>query len=84
MSEHRIQCDCVDHVNAILVPFNTELDLAIGGPRFKPISFLVSTRKKDSGQRGKPRSMIASFCPFCGASLRARATTTHPQETGDV
>ena len=74
MSKHRIQCDCVGHVNAILAPFNTELDLAVGLPRFEAMSFFVSTRKKDSGQRGKPKSVIASFCPFCGTSLRARAT----------
>lgn len=58
-------CGCIEKVNELLGAYNTELNLPLctSSGRTRP---LIETRKRDSSKRGKPKSLFASFCPFCG------------------
>jgi len=51
-----------------LKQFNTEINLPFW-TRSGVVAPFVETRKIDSSKRGKPRSVIASHCPFCGIAL---------------
>lgn len=55
-------CDCIETVQTLLAKYNTQLVLPIFGPQ----RLFVETMKLDDKKRGKPKSMFASFCPFCG------------------
>ncbi len=60
-------CDCVKKTNALLAQYNTRLVLPMIGPQ----RVLIETTKADNQKRGKPASMFASFCPFCGERYQA-------------
>jgi hypothetical protein len=66
------QCKCLEQVNAELAKHNTTLDLAASLDRenltFCMDNLIIATRKIDTKQRGPTKTMIASFCPFCGKS----------------
>jgi len=68
-------CNCYSTVNEKLAPHNTRIKSTfvieanrIGRP------WPIETSQIETG-RGKPKaiSLIASFCPFCGTSLRGEA-----------
>lgn len=58
-------CECIKRLDAHLEKFNTRINF----PFWSSSGFLapfVETRKIDEKKRGKPRSVAASHCPFCG------------------
>ena len=59
-------CDCIEKLNNKLEPHNTavsvSMDLFGGGPD----KAVVATVKADDSKRGRPKALIASYCPFCG------------------
>lgn len=67
------QHTCVQEVNAQLERHNTALASAFSLGRPQQELILLATVKADSKKRGKPVSMYASFCPFCGVSLKEPA-----------
>lgn len=63
---------CATRINELLAEHNTELATGISFSTKPPrVMFQVATVKKNPTQRGKPVSMYASHCPFCGISLEA-------------
>jgi hypothetical protein len=62
--------DCVQRLNEHLAEFNTQIApvFALGASSLSEY-LQIATTKIDCGKRGKPRSMFASYCPFCGISL---------------
>ena len=56
---------CLTQVNKVLKEHNTELDSDL----LKPNRIFIHTVKIESKIRGKPRTVLASHCPFCGEKL---------------
>lgn len=60
-------CNCVNEIEKQLKPYNTGLKLRIvlksNRDNVRPE---IGTYKLDSGKRGQPAVVMASFCPFCG------------------
>lgn len=62
-------CDCFKQVNEQLEPLGDELSVRMmfnfekASLRFS--NAIVATNKKE-GKRGKPTTLFASYCPFCG------------------
>lgn len=65
-------CNCIEKFNEHLKEFNTEVHLPFWS-RSGILAPFVETRKIDSGKRGKPRSVIATYCPFCGEKYADRS-----------
>jgi len=67
-------CDCRDTINAKLAEHNTRIKhyYTLSGNGLG-MPWPVETEQVEKG-RGKKKAMslFASFCPFCGASLRAK------------
>lgn len=61
--------NCVAETNALLAQRNTRLAdvIDISGQERELIA--LETVKADDKVRGRPISMFASFCPFCGVKL---------------
>ncbi len=57
---------CFENVNEHLAKFNTQLDINL----LNTNQVFVSTLKVDSKKRVKPRTVIATYCPFCGKVLK--------------
>lgn len=58
------RCSCVAKINEKLREHNTMLvSTLFGHPRV-----LIDTCKLREGIRGKPKAVLASFCPFCGVA----------------
>lgn len=57
-------CLCIESLDARpeMVESNTQVLTTWIGPQ----RAFVSTIKRDEKKRGKPKMVIASFCPFCG------------------
>ena len=68
-------CDCATQVNAELEPFNTELDLVFNlfNTDLPHEMAQITTMKVDTKKRGKPKMMIATYCPFCGVKYSSVA-----------
>ncbi len=60
----KANCKCIDTIDEMLAKHNTKLDvvLFITGDCVASIA----TIKKDKKKSGKPKTMLPSFCPFCG------------------
>ncbi len=61
--------DCVQRVNEKLREHNTQLHTAysLTDPMRELIH--IKTTKLDPTQRGRPLSLFATYCPFCGEKL---------------
>lgn len=66
MSKH----DCVRRIDAQLAQYNTQIAVGLNFTT-GALAIPIGTTKLDSSKRGKPMSLYASFCPFCGVSLNA-------------
>lgn len=62
--------DCVKTLNEQLAQYNTQVAGAISFSDPSRELIQVVTAKADPRVRGKPRALFASFCPFCGVSLK--------------
>ena len=63
-------CECKEKVDVKLVQFNTRLVspyVLVDGASSKPV--VIATEKINTRQRGKVRTLFATFCPFCGVKL---------------
>jgi hypothetical protein len=62
--------DCAETINAQLKEkYNTVLTPVISWSASPRELIVVATSKADSARRGKPHTVFASFCPFCGVKL---------------
>jgi hypothetical protein len=61
------RCSCWKKVNENLDEFGTCLSLAFSMTGH--IYLEIGTERSD-GQPGSARSLVASYCPFCGAKLK--------------
>lgn len=66
-------CNCVAKVNVNLAKYNTVLETTL-------FSFwaLVRTGKVDRKKRGKPSTVAASYCPFCGNKYPSKKSDLAP------
>lgn len=59
-------CDCIELANKALEPEGTQL-LTMFSLRGGPTCAVVASEKIPTlRQRVKPKTVIATFCPFCG------------------
>jgi hypothetical protein len=65
-------CKCVAKVNKHLAANNTRLSepFIFGKDMSVSTGLFITTEKVDRTKRGKPHSMLATFCPFCGVAYR--------------
>lgn len=67
--------DCFTQANEQLAEHNTELDLRMSFNFDEPskvsgrVRLAIGTVKKDSKKRAPAKTVLASFCPFCGVNL---------------
>ncbi len=63
-------CNCMNKVDRELEKYNTTLSRmwVMVGPKFVEIPE-ITTRKLNGTIRGKPKTVVASHCPFCGTKL---------------
>jgi hypothetical protein len=62
-------CKCVDLANQKLAEHNTQIEpiLVFSQPEREAIG--IRTSKVDRVKRGQPKTLLATFCPFCGEKL---------------
>lgn len=61
-------CNCINMINDKLVEYNTAVTttIALQDNKLQVAGVRVETHKTDTSKRGKPVSLTAAFCPFCG------------------
>ena len=65
-------CKCIEKCNdemerlALNTAVSVPLIINFGTGKCAPPMAMIATYKVDDRQRGKPKSIIATFCPFCG------------------
>jgi hypothetical protein len=69
-------CDCIKRINEYLEPKNTQVTptIAVSGNTFQFLGVRIETQKIDTSKRGKPVSLIAAYCPFCGQKYEQEET----------
>lgn len=79
MAKSKIKpCNCVEQMNKALEPFNTILtrgfSLTLTKPRKMELvsPIYLETEKLDSSIRKPKKTVLATFCPFCGKKLPDR------------
>lgn len=61
-------CKCIDRVNRELAKRNTKVEVILSVDASLLIG--IRTSKVDELRRGKPVTLLATFCPMCGKKLR--------------
>jgi hypothetical protein len=64
-------CDCINRFNEHLAVTNTQIELPMWTASGQITPFVV-TIKIDQKKRGKPTSVFASHCPFCGVKYPSK------------
>lgn len=75
-------CDCIEKINTQLKAEGYTLNASLGfsGPRRAMIGLIRTDRHVLESRRGKPSSMVASHCPWCGEKYPdAEARETGPE-----
>jgi hypothetical protein len=66
-------CDCFNKVNEALKPYNTCLKKTItmtqGATLSMGLAMTIATEKIDSTKRKPAKSVMPTYCPFCGVKL---------------
>jgi hypothetical protein len=62
-------CNCVDKIDVQLAAKNTRIKHIFVINKDVGMAIGVETEKVDRSKRGKPVTMLAAFCPFCGRKL---------------
>lgn len=65
--------DCIKRIDEQLAEKNTRIATAFSFADPERELIYVQTTKADSSVRGKPASLFATFCPFCGTKLKGGA-----------
>jgi hypothetical protein len=62
---------CIRQINTALAAHNTQLNLIfqVVGPQAGKPFIQIATIKVGDKKRGKPKMVVATFCPFCGEKL---------------
>lgn len=85
-------CQCAAKVNELLAPQNGQLVCSYrmfqtGGPGRKRNDIyarvVIECQKFDSKVRTKPRTLVATFCPFCGVEYPEPEKATHQKGTSE-
>lgn len=65
-------CNCRERVNEGLAPYNTRIEwFYVVDSVYVGMPYGVRTVQIEKGRgKEKARTIFASFCPFCGASMR--------------
>lgn len=66
---------CFVQANKALAADNTTLGFAYVFSD-GDVRLIVKTEKLDPAKRGKPKTLMASHCPFCGSSLQRTSEPT--------
>jgi hypothetical protein len=67
-------CKCIELANQKLAPDNTRIEDIFVITSSLRQALGIRTVKISSSRRGKPKTVLASFCPFCGEDLRLGKT----------
>lgn len=69
-------CDCISKFDEHLKGHNTRIarGFALGPGTLDILPPFVRTEKLNSSARGKPISVLASYCPFCGEKYQTVRT----------
>ena len=63
-------CDCQDHVNEQLKPYNTFVEskmlMSFETGKFRESTPMIVTAKIDSKKRQPAMPIFCAYCPFCG------------------
>ena len=59
-------CDCIEKLNELLKPRNTLINVSFDLLGKMPMRTIISTVKYDDKNRMEERTIIATYCPFCG------------------
>jgi hypothetical protein len=68
-------CNCIEAMDKHLAKVNTRIGMALmvnvmtGRKAEMQARPIVVTVKVDEKKRGRPKTALASFCPFCGIKL---------------
>lgn len=65
MAKKRKGCNCKKELSKVLAQHNTELESNL----FDENTIFIATEKIESRKRGKAKSVIAAYCPFCGKKI---------------
>lgn len=60
---------CFVAANKSMAPKNTEIDFAFTFTD-QDVRPIIRTSKLDPAKRGRPFTLLASYCPFCGSALQ--------------
>lgn len=77
-------CDCIAKVNKLLADGNSNtildvpLTIDINKVTMSMNRVRIVTKKRDEGKRGRPKSLIATYCPFCGQLYSETEKTVEP------
>jgi hypothetical protein len=61
--------ECIAVANELLREHNTQLSMAYSLTNPERELIHVKTVKLDPTQRGRPMTLFATYCPFCGEKL---------------
>lgn len=64
--------DCVKLINEQLKAGNTEISMGISFNDPARELIQIATTKAATSQRGRPTTLYATFCPFCGVKLESQ------------
>jgi hypothetical protein len=61
---------CIAMANEALAPHNTQIENIWEAGSSITAQFGIRTSKVDPSKRGKPKLLVATYCPLCGQCLR--------------
>lgn len=77
-------CDCIEKINGELKPQGYTLNASMGfaGPRTAMVGLIRTDKYVPETRRGKPSSIKASHCPFCGEKYPDAGAARTPSREG--
>jgi len=62
-------CECLEKVDAQLAQYNTRVGTALSLSEDMSqmwVDIVISSEKVEKKKRGRARTIVAAYCPFCG------------------